>query len=229
MPLVRYLPVIIAVLVLGACAELGRTSDEAARKIVADAEDTFVRIRNHPDLARLELPGVLAGAKGVVILPSVVKAGFLGAGEAGNGVLLTRGSDGTWSDPAFYTLGAASFGPQAGIQGAEMVMVLRSEGAIDAVIKHQGKLGADAGVTVGVIGVGVEGSTTTNVGADIVVYANSIIGLFGGISVEGSVLARRNDLNAAYYGEGATPEAIVLERSYHNAHADSLKAALAAR
>jgi len=210
---------------LASCAEFGDDRLGQARQLVARAADTVERFRADPDLARFS--GYMRGARGIVVLPSVVKAGFVGAAEVGNGVLLARGADGTWSDPAFYTLGAASVGLQIGIQYTEMVFILKSDRAVRSVIEHQGKLGADLGLSVGLVGAGMEASTTTNLGVDIVALTNSIIGAYGGASFEGAVLARRMDLNTAYYGAGATPQAIVIERTLRNPGADPLKAALA--
>jgi lipid-binding SYLF domain-containing protein len=210
---------------LAACAEFGDDRLAQARQLVARAADTVEGFRTDPALVRFG--GYMRGARGIVVLPSVVKAGFVGAAEVGNGVLLARGADGTWSDPAFYTLGAASVGLQIGIQYTEMVFILKSDRAVRSVIEHQGKLGADLGLSVGLVGAGMEASTTTNLGVDIVALTNSIIGAYGGASFEGAVLARRMDLNTAYYGAGATPQAIVIERTLRNPGADPLKAALA--
>ncbi len=210
---------------LASCAEFGDDRLAQARQLVARATDTVEGFRTDPALVRFS--GYMRGARGIVVLPSVVKAGFVGAAEVGNGVLLARGADGTWSDPAFYTLGAASFGLQIGIQYTEMVFILKSDRAVRSVIEHQGKLGADLGLSVGLVGAGMEASTTTNLGVDIVALTNSIIGAYGGASFEGAVLARRMDLNTAYYGAGATPQAIVIERTLRNPGANPLKAALA--
>jgi lipid-binding SYLF domain-containing protein len=210
---------------LASCAEFGDDRLAQARQLVARAADTVEGFRTDPALVRFS--GYMRGARGIVVLPSVVKAGFVGAAEVGNGVLLARGADGTWSDPAFYTLGAASVGLQIGIQYTEMVFILKSDRAVRSVIEHQGKLGADLGLSVGLVGAGMEASTTTNLGVDIVALTNSIIGAYGGASFEGAVLARRMDLNTAYYGAGATPQAIVIERTLRNPGADPLKAALA--
>ena len=210
---------------LASCAEFGDDRLAQARQLVARATDTVEGFRTDPALVRFS--GYMRGARGIVVLPSVVKAGFVGAAEVGNGVLLARGADGTWSDPAFYTLGAASVGLQIGIQYTEMVFILKSDRAVRSVIEHQGKLGADLGLSVGLVGAGMEASTTTNLGVDIVALTNSIIGAYGGASFEGAVLARRMDLNTAYYGAGATPQAIVIERSLKNPGANPLKAALA--
>ncbi len=229
MPFVKSLLVIVTLVLIAGCAELGRTSDEAAREIVHQAKGTFQRISTHADLARLNVKGFLDGARGIVILPSVVKASFIGGAEGGDGVMLVRGSDGVWSDPAFYTMAAGSFGMQLGVQGAEMIMVLRSHKAVEAIINDQGKMGIDVGLAVGLVGLGIEKSTSTNVGGDITVYANPFLGFYGGLSIEGAALVRRNDLNRAYYGEEVLPGAILLERNVHNPNADQLKAALVAR
>jgi len=209
---------------LSACAEMNRTPQATAQDLVNQATDTVQRFKGMPDLARFA--EYMETARGVVVLPSIIKGGFMVGGEGGNGVLLARLDDGQWSPPAFYILGAASFGLQAGLQDTEVVLVLRSDKAVDAVIEHQGKLGADAGLTVGMIGQGAEVSTTANIGVDVLAFANAKVGLFGGASLEGAVLARRTDLNEAYYGKGAMPRAILYERRFSNPQADALRAAL---
>ena len=57
-------------------------------------------------------------------------------------------------------------------------------------------------------------------------FANSKIGLFGGAALEGAVLARRVDLNEAYYGRGATPRGILYQGQAQNPQAEPLRAAL---
>ena len=160
-------------------------------------------------------------------MPDVYKAGFIGAAEGGNGVLVAKNADGTWGYPAFYTLAAGSVGLQAGAQATEVVLILRNEGALNAIIENQGKLGADAGLTMAIFGVGIEGSTTTNIGADILAFANAKGGLFAGLSLEGAALVRRRDLNEAYYTIGATPQSIVLQAAHNNPNADGLRSSLA--
>ena len=63
--------------------------------------------------------GYLRRAKGVLVIPALLKAGFFVGGEGGSGVLLARGKGGQWSYPAFYTVGAASIGIQFGGQVSE--------------------------------------------------------------------------------------------------------------
>ncbi len=211
-------------IILTACAEMHRDKRSTATDLVNQATETVQRFKGMPDLKRFA--EYMPTARGIVVLPSVIKGGFLLGGEGGNGVLLAKTGDGSWSQPAFYVLGAASVGLQMGLQDTEIILVLRSDDAVSAILDHQGKLGADAGVTVGTIGQGAEISTTTNIGVDVLAFANSKIGLFGGAALEGAVLARRVDLNEAYYGRGATPKGILYQGQAHNPQADSLIAAL---
>ncbi len=212
-------------LALGSCAEFQEDKAGFARDVVRRAKATVETFKTNPDFAKFRR--FLTDARAVVVLPTVVKAGFIGGGEAGTGVLLVRRDDGAWSYPAFYTLAAASVGFQAGIQGTEVVLIVRNPRAVEAILQHQAKLGADFGITVGFMGAGMEASTTTAMGADIVAFAHAIAGVFGGISFEGAALVRRNDLNEAYYGAPAAPRAIVLEGAFKHAGAEGLRAALA--
>lgn len=219
--------VLLVGLAFAGCAEIEGDKATFTRDLVNKATRTVNNFKTDPALT--EFKTFLDEARAVVVLPIVVKAGFIGGGEAGSGVLLVRRDGGDWSYPAFYTLGAASFGLQVGIQGTEVVLILRSAKAIEAVLEHQAKFGADAGITVGLVGAGMEASTTTNMGADILAFAHSLIGAFGGISFEGAALIRRNDLNETYYGAPAAPRAIVIDGAFTNAGADGLRAALAKR
>ena len=218
---------VFVVFTLSSCAEMRRDKNSIAVDVVNQATETVQRFKGMPDLK--VFADYMPTARGIVVLPSVIKGGFMLGGEGGNGVLLVKTEDGSWSPPAFYVLGAASLGIQMGLQDTEIILVLRSNGAVSAILDHQGKFGADAGLTIGTIGQGAEISTTTNIGLDILAFANSKIGLFGGAALEGAVLARRVDLNEAYYGKGATPRGIVYQRQSQNLHADALRAALASK
>jgi len=212
------------VITLSGCAEMHRDENSTAVDLVNQATETVQRFKGMPDLKKFA--DYMPTARGIVVLPSVIKGGFMLGGEGGNGVLMVKSDDGSWSPPAFYALGAASLGIQMGLQDTEIILVLRSDGAVSAILDHQGKVGADAGITIGAVGKGAEVSTTTNIGFDVLAFANSKIGLFGGAALEGAVLARRVDLNEAYYGKGATPRGILYQGQSQNPQADALRAAL---
>ncbi len=210
---------------LSACQEMRETPAQGTLRLLDWSADTLDNFARKPELR--DFVRHIPTARAVMILPAMVKAGFFFGAEGGSGVLMARNADGTWGYPAFYTLGAASIGLQFGVQDTETILIIRSEGALKSILKDQGKFGADLGITVGVYGAGVEASTTTNLNADIFAFTNAKVGAFAGASFEAAVLARRRDMNEAFYGQGATPEAIVLEGRFKNAKADPLRSALA--
>ncbi len=96
-------------------------------------------------------------AKAVLIVPRLIKGGFIVGGEGGDGVLMARRRNG-WSDPAFYVIGAASFGLQVGLEQSEMILLVMSEKGLNGIMHDQFKIGAQAGITVVTLGSGVEGA-----------------------------------------------------------------------
>jgi len=210
-----------ALLVLSACA--GGPSAPKSAALIHEAQKTIELLK-----ARKEVPEfsrMLKRAHGVMIFPALYKAGFIIGAEGGHGVVLSRDASGNWGYPAFYSLAAGSVGLQAGGSQARAAFIIRSPGAVQAIVDHQGKFGADVGVTVGPYGSGIEGSVTTNLSFDVVAFAD-VRGLFGGASLEGAALIRRNDLNTEFYGAGATPQSILIDFAHRNAGADRLRAAL---
>lgn len=225
----RYIQKLILFVVLivsvTACAQSLDNRIEAG-SLVDSARWTVEAMKNRDDdIARL-LRANLASARGVAIFPTVTKGAFVIGAQGGSGVVLARNADGTWSQPAFYYLGAGSFGLQAGFQSAQIILVLRSEGAVKSIISGQSKFGADLQFALGEVGGGISAATTTNLGADIVGFA-SASGLYGGMSLEGAGIIRRNDLNKAFYGRNVDPESILLGGAVANPQADQLRHTLA--
>jgi lipid-binding SYLF domain-containing protein len=167
----------------------------------------------------------LKRARGVLIIPSLLKAGFLIGGEGGRGVLLGRDEKGAWSQPAFYSIGSGSFGLQIGFKDSQVMFVIMTESALKAMIDSKFKLGADASVAAGPTGVGVGGSTSTNVGADIYSFALNR-GAFLGASFEGTIVVEEKEIEESYYGPGADARGIVLERRFANPASSALIRAL---
>lgn len=167
----------------------------------------------------------LGRARAVMICPRVFKAGFIIGGSGGDCVLLARAGNGTWSYPAFYSIGSGSIGFQAGVQDSAVAMMIMTGRGLNAVMDSQFKLGADASVAIATIGGSVGGATTAAVGADIQVFAKSR-GLFGGVSVEGSIMSLRSDWDQAYYGQPYAARQIVEQMAAVNRGADPLREVL---
>ncbi len=168
---------------------------------------------------------LLPRARAALICPRVLKGGFIFAGAGGDCVLLARAGNGTWSYPAFYTIGELSFGLQAGLQDSALVMMVMNNAALGGILNSHFKIGADASVAVGPMGGGVEGALTTALGADLVTFS-SARGAFIGISFDGSVLNARPAINQAYYGRAMDGRQIVISMLGSNAGADPLRAVL---
>jgi SH3 domain-containing YSC84-like protein 1 len=162
-------------------------------------------------------------AKGLIIIPSLLKAGFFIGGSGGSGVLIVKDEKtGQWSQPAFYTLGAGSLGIQFGAESAEIIMMVRTRKAVDALFASSFKLGADTSIAVGPVGTGVK----SNVLADILSFSRTK-GAFAGVSLEGAVIKTKDKWNEAYYGKAVSPVDIIVKRSVSNPGSKALRTSVA--
>lgn len=175
--------------------------------------------------ATADARSMLGRARAAMICPRVFRAGFIFGAQGGDCVLLARDGSGSWSSPAFYTMGGGSIGFQAGVQDAQVLMLIMNDKALEALLEHHFKFGADAGVALGTLGRGISGSTTAAVGADIVTIARAR-GLFAGISLDGNYLDPRAEWNRAYFGRDITANQIVVDMAAHNPGSDPLRASL---
>jgi lipid-binding SYLF domain-containing protein len=152
-------------------------------------------------------------AYAILIMPEVLKGGFLLGASYGNGILLARDpQSGAWGEPAFFGMGGGSIGLQIGLQSSDMIFTIMNEGALNKVLDHGLKFGADAGVAAGPLGAEVGTGTTLHLGEDVYAWGMSQ-GAFGGFWLDGTLILPKNDWNQAYYGQPIQPEEIVRRRS----------------
>ncbi|MBI3514129.1 MAG: lipid-binding SYLF domain-containing protein [Proteobacteria bacterium] len=184
------------------------------------------RLRRDQNMGK-SVSDMIGRAKAVLIVPNLWRAGFFFGGSGGSGMLLAKGADGSWSAPAFYGIGGGSFGLQIGAEMQELMLFVLTDGGLAKLMDNQVKIGADLTFALGPVGAGMGGATTPNFGADLVAYSSSI-GLYGGINLEGGLIAIREEWNRGYYGEGATSREILFNRRFDNPGAADLRSALAA-
>ena len=147
----------------------------------------------------------LRQARAIVVCPNIFRGGlFIVGGEGGGCLMLARTSDGNWSNPAFYSLGSASFGPQIGVQSAEVMMLVMTSGGLNALLNSQFKFGADA---------------------DIITFSKTQ-GLYGGVSLQGSILSNDSGTEQQYYGTALDARQIVLNLDGSNPGANPLRETL---
>lgn len=193
--------------------------------IVTKSVLTVQNIKRSRDIGE-NVKSLMRRAKGVMVFPNVLKGAFFIGGEGGSGVLMVRNPDGSWSYPAFYTMGALSFGLQFGGQASEVMLIIMTEKGLEAILRDQVKLGGAISAAVGPVGTGAQAGVTTGLGgADVITYSLNQ-GLFLGAALDGAVLARREDWNHNYYGRPVTPREIVLEHSVSNPKADELRSVI---
>ncbi|HSD15859.1 MAG TPA: lipid-binding SYLF domain-containing protein [Thermomonas sp.] len=150
---------------------------------------------------------LLDEAKGIVVVPDTIKAGFMIGGRRGLGLMSVKTADGTWSNPVFIKLAGASFGLQAGLQSADVILVFRSQRGLDSIVNGKITLGADAGVAAGPVGRNAAAATDGQLKAEIWSWSRAR-GLFAGIALDGAVLSIDNGANTSAYGNGTTPRAV---------------------
>jgi len=167
----------------------------------------------------------LRRARAALVCPRIFRAGFIIGGEGGSCVLVGRDGGGSWSSPAFYTMGAGSIGLQMGVQDATVVIMVMTEAGMNALLNSQFSFGAEAALSVATIGGSIQGATTTAAGADIVAIARTR-GLFAGMSLQGNVLTYLPDWARAYYGRDVSARQIVVGMEVHNPGSDPLRAML---
>lgn len=141
---------------------------------------------------------LLERAHGVAVIPGVVKIGLGLGGRRGKGVLAVRQSDGQWSNPVFVTLTGGSFGWQAGVQEADIILVFTSSAGVEGITDGKLTLGADASVAAGPVGRSTSAATDANLSAEVFSYSRTR-GLFAGIAIDGTAITIDRRANAAFY------------------------------
>jgi lipid-binding SYLF domain-containing protein len=189
--------------------------------LVNAAETTLSNFMRDPNMTWLQQH--IGVARGVLIAPEVVQAGFIFGGAGGRGALFVRNDQtGRWEGPAFYNLATASVGLQAGISVSESVTLVMTDKGVNSLLADSVKIGGDASIAAGPVGAGARADVTT----DFVSFSRAK-GLYGGLNLYGMVIGIANSWNEDYYGRGVLPPDILLRASVHNGQADGVVAALA--
>jgi lipid-binding SYLF domain-containing protein len=174
-----------------------------------DIEQAATIIERFQEIPEQSIPkAVLNDAKGLAIL-TVAKAGFIVSARGGTGVVVARTRQG-WSGPSAIGTGGAGFGLQIGAQVSEFVIVLNTDEAIKAFSRGGNvSLGGAISVAAGPVGRTAEAGVMPT--AAVYTYSRSQ-GLFAGVSLQGTVIATRDDTNAEFYGRPVPPEDILSGR-----------------
>jgi lipid-binding SYLF domain-containing protein len=188
------------------------------QKLVGEAQTALSNFLRDPDMTWLQQN--IGKARGVLIAPEVVKAGFIFGGSGGRAVLLAK-EGGQWWGPAFYTMATASVGFQAGVAVSETVTLVMSEKGMNALMAPSVRLGGDASVAAGPVGAGAKSDLV----ADFVAFSRSK-GVYGGLNLDGTVVAISDEWNQTYYGKKVLPPDILIRHTVTSPLGDSWRAAV---
>lgn len=186
---------ILTVMFVGAMSTVLRANGPA--ESVVESEQVLSELMAIP--ARQIPRQLLAQAEGIAIIPNVIKVGFVGAARRGHGVVMVRDDEGEWSLPQFVTLTGGSVGFQAGIQGADVVLVFTTRKSVRGLMEGKFTIGVDASAAAGPIGRDAAIGTDATLLSEIYSYSRSR-GLFLGVAIDGSVLEINHGCHAMYYG-----------------------------
>ena len=142
---------------------------------------------------------VLSNAKCMVVVPDLIKGGFIFGGKHGRGIASCRTSSG-WSAPAFVSVGGGSWGLQIGVEGVDLVMLVMNDQGFQHLLSSKFALTGEGSVAAGPVGRHASAGTDWKMNTQVLTYSRSR-GAFAGITLEGAVIQQDDDSTRAIYGK----------------------------
>jgi lipid-binding SYLF domain-containing protein len=178
----------------------GPTTEEAER--IHDSLKVLTELNATPDSA---IPKhLLERAEAIVVIPSLVKGGFIVGAKHGKGIVSVRDrATSSWSAPAFMDMTGGSIGWQIGVESVDLVLLVMNKDGVAQLLDDRFTIGGSLGVTAGPVGRSAEASTNPGLDAGILAYSRSK-GLFAGATLEGGGLRLDKSDNEDFYGKAST-------------------------
>src|ERR1700738_2820091 len=173
-------------------------------------EDTVARLQSSVDVLHAVMAApdkgipeeVLSNAKCILVVPNLIKGGFIIGGKHGRGIASCRTSDG-WSAPAVVSIGGGSWGLQIGLEGVDLVVLVMNDRGFQHLLSSKFELSGEGSVAAGPVGRHASAGTDWKVNTDMLTYSRSK-GVFAGLTLEGAVIEQDNDSTRAIYGKHMT-------------------------
>jgi lipid-binding SYLF domain-containing protein len=173
------------------------TAKEDSVERLQKSADVLKEIMKAPDQGIPE--EVLDGAKCIVVVPHLIKAGFIVGGKHGRGVASCRTNAG-WSAPAFISVGGGSWGLQIGAEGVDLVMLVMNDKGLQHLLSSKFQLSGEGSAAAGPVGRHASAGTDWKMNAELLTYSRSK-GAFAGLTLEGAVVEQDSDSTEAIYGK----------------------------
>jgi lipid-binding SYLF domain-containing protein len=140
---------------------------------------------------------VFDSTKCVIVVPHLIKGGFIVGGKHGRGVATCRTPTG-WSAPAFVSVGGGSWGLQIGVEEVDLVMLVMNDRGVQHLLSSKFELSGEGAVAAGPVGRQAVAGTDWKLNTEILSYSRTK-GIFGGLTLEGAVVEQDNDSTWAIY------------------------------
>src|SRR5213083_2010739 len=173
-------------------------------------EDTVDRLQKSVDVlhAIMATPDkgiseeTLSNTKCILVVPDLIKGGFIFGGKHGRGVATCRTRTG-WSAPAFVSVGGGSWGLQIGVEGVDLVMLVMNDQGLQHLLSSKFQLSGEGSAAAGPVGRHASAGTDWKLNTQMLTYSRSR-GVFAGLTLEGAVVQQDEDSTRAIYGKDMT-------------------------
>jgi lipid-binding SYLF domain-containing protein len=140
---------------------------------------------------------VLNDAKCIIVVPNLIKGGFIFGAKHGRGVATCRTESG-WSAPAFISIGGGSWGLQIGVEEVDLVMLVMNDHGMQHLLSSKFELSGQGAVAAGPVGRQAVAGTDWTLNTEMLSYSRTK-GVFAGLTLEGAVVEPDNDSTFAIY------------------------------
>jgi len=213
-------------LIFSLVALLGTMASATAR------EDSVERLQNAGNVLKeiMAAPDngipeeVLDDAKCVVVVPHLIKAGFIVGGKHGRGVASCRTATG-WSAPAFVSVGGGSWGLQIGAEGVDLVMLVMNDKGLQHLLSSKFQLSGEGSAAAGPVGRHASAGTDWKMNTELLTYSRSK-GAFAGATIEGAVIEKDEDATKAVYRTDVSFQSILSGKVPAPPETEAFRAAL---
>jgi lipid-binding SYLF domain-containing protein len=201
----------------GAATGAAQTTPSDAKDEAEEAQEAAEVLTELMNIKEGGIPEeLMQRAKGIAVVPKVVKAALGIGGQWGDGLMSRRMANGQWSSPVYIDVRGGSFGLQIGMDSTDLVLVFNDEKGIDALVDGKLELGAEASVAAGPVGRNARVGTDIKLESAVFSYSRSK-GLFAGVSLGGTVVAIDDSDNEKAYGKKLKAQEILSGSVQENA------------
>jgi lipid-binding SYLF domain-containing protein len=189
---------LLAVTMMLAASLWGQEAPSKELERVQAAQKVLKEIVETPDKG---IPkDIMASAKCVGVIPSMVKGGFIFGARYGKGIATCRLNDDHWSAPAPVRITGGSWGLQIGGEAVDLVMLVMNQHGMDNLLASKFKIGGDVSGAAGPVGREASAGTDWKMRAEVLTYSRAR-GIFGGLELTGAQIKQDTDDTLALYGK----------------------------